>query len=207
MTISLMELMIALLSGGLLQFTAQYLIAAKKSSQNNLKTIIETWREDNERLRLVETENGKKIDNLNNVISNMSFKIKVLESAKFSIPYPMWIKGSDGRIISINNEYELFFLKPKGLSSVNYIGKTDYDLWPDDIASQYRANDFKVLTNNKPFLGAENIPNILGKNDIWIIVKYPIDLIGTDSDQLKAIGGLALPYKDIQEYISKELGK
>lgn len=67
---------------------------------------------------------------------------KVLIASIDGINQWMWTKDTEGRYHVINKAYAGFFNKePKDL-----IGFTDYDLWPEDYAAKYRADDAEVLS-------------------------------------------------------------
>lgn len=49
-------------------------------------------------------------------------------------------------------------------SSAEFIGKTDYDLFPKELAENYREDDCKVLESGKPIIGmVERLPDLNGK--------------------------------------------
>ena len=64
------------------------------------------------------------------------------------IPYPAWVKvaeeGASGPIFKmwhINRRYEDVF----GVTKGNYVGKTDYQIWPETLADEYYKNDLSVF--------------------------------------------------------------
>ena len=58
-------------------------------------------------------------------------------------PYMTWLKDTKGRYIKINKTY-YDYVQRKGARQV--IGKTDFDLWPKDLAEKFRASDAEVMT-------------------------------------------------------------
>lgn len=58
-----------------------------------------------------------------------------------NIPHSAWFKNLDGRYMAINQPY----LKLLGVTRSEVIGKTDFDLWPKEVALTYQREDQKVL--------------------------------------------------------------
>jgi len=53
----------------------------------------------------------------------------------------IFLKDLDGKYLFINKQYELLF----HINNNQFIGKTDYDIHPEDIANKVRENDKEVL--------------------------------------------------------------
>ena len=53
----------------------------------------------------------------------------------------IYLKDRDGRYLLVNDRFQLLYDIPRERA----IGKTDHDLFPEDIADGFRANDLKVL--------------------------------------------------------------
>ena len=66
---------------------------------------------------------------------------QLLESVLENSPAVVYAKRKDGVYTYINREWERFC----DLTREQVIGKTDYDLFPPDIAKQFRSNDLAVL--------------------------------------------------------------
>lgn len=59
-----------------------------------------------------------------------------------NIPYLVWLKDRDSRFVAVNQA----FLRATGKSSMNeVVGKTDFDLWPLELAQKYRDDDLDVM--------------------------------------------------------------
>lgn len=99
-----------------------------------------------------------------------------------ALPDPVWIKGVDGRMKWVNENY----CKEFDCERTKYLGKTDYDIWPAEVADRFRFNDNRVLTTKQPYLSIEN----LGEEGDWYVEKFPI--FGADS-QVIGIGGRCWP--------------
>jgi len=79
------------------------------------------------------------------------------------------IKDNDGCYLLINRRYEEIL----GLGNEAVRGKTDYDLFPREIADQFRANDLRVLTQKSPCQVEELWPHSDGLHT-YLSVKFPI---------------------------------
>ncbi len=60
-----------------------------------------------------------------------------------AVPAMIWQKDTEGRYIMVNQLY----CKTVGLSEEAVIGNTDFDLYPDEIASRYMEDDQEILTS------------------------------------------------------------
>ena len=105
---------------------------------------------------------------------------KVLQTFLDAMPFPAWAKeevpGNPARLqmILLNNAYVYTIGKTKR----EYIGRTDFAIWPKDIAQEFYDNDLKVLETNGTLQTIEDVPYY---RDNWKvtkmkIVKYKIDL-------------------------------
>jgi PAS domain S-box-containing protein len=60
------------------------------------------------------------------------------------------------------------------ITRTEVIGKTDYELFPKDVADKLRANDRRVLNEGKPITIDETVPNSNGEMREYVVTKYPI---------------------------------
>lgn len=66
---------------------------------------------------------------------------RTLASVVDNIPHFIWAKDTTGKYHMVSKSYaELFSMTPREM-----IGLTDYDLFPDDMADLFRADDIEVL--------------------------------------------------------------
>ena len=87
----------------------------------------------------------------------------------------IYIKGTDGRYLLINRQYETLF----HVSGEQARGKTDYDLFPHAAADAFRANDWQVLAANRALTFEETAPQDDGIHT-YVSVKFPLhDSAGT----------------------------
>ena len=81
----------------------------------------------------------------------------------------IYLKDINGEYLLINSQYEnLFNISNKGI-----IGKTDYDIFPKDIADKLIKNDQEVIDNKGSFTFEETLPHDDELNT-YISVKFPL---------------------------------
>jgi PAS domain S-box-containing protein len=86
----------------------------------------------------------------------------------------IYLKDREGRYLFINREYDQLF----HISREQIKGKTDYDLFPKEMADAFRANDRRVLESGVPLEFEERVPQDDGIH-IYISNKFPMrDLAG-----------------------------
>lgn len=68
-----------------------------------------------------------------------------------TVPAMIWQKDKEGRYLTANKRYR----DAVGLSEEAMIGKTDFDLYPDDIARHYAEVDREILSSHEPQCGIE----------------------------------------------------
>lgn len=97
-----------------------------------------------------------------------------------SIPFMIWLKDKDGRLLATNTAYAKMagVMDPKSLE-----GKTDLDIWPKSLAETYVEDDLKVLNSGEPVILAEKIKNKDGEMYWAETYKAPVivndEVIGT----------------------------
>jgi diguanylate cyclase (GGDEF)-like protein/PAS domain S-box-containing protein len=97
-----------------------------------------------------------------------------------SIPFMIWLKDKDSHILTANIAYAEMagFTDPKYLE-----GKTDYDLWPNYLASNYVEDDLKVLSSGEPAILTEQVKKTNGDVQWVETFKAPVivdgEVIGT----------------------------
>lgn len=191
------EIILFITGGGLVSFF-NYFREKRKDRTDEFKELLEytkslvTERDAKiEKMQAEYNECREMMLQLKEEINELKGKVIVLESAHFDIPFPMWLKGLDGKMISVNTEYENNFLKPNGKTAKDYINKTDEQVWGAEISKEYQLNDKLTLkSKNGYWSGKEKI--IIGDTDvtdIWTIVKY----VRYAGKTPIGIGGIAIP--------------
>lgn len=163
--------------GGLRVF--DFFLGKKKESRYDFKSIITTYGEDNERLRLkmdaMESElKAQKEQQLKDKeeIHKLSMKLQLMESAHYDLPIPSWLKDTNGVMLALNPAYEELFLRPLELNPSDYIGKTDIEFWGEKVGKQFMNKDQQVFRQGKSELVIEHIPLPNGEFARYLILKY-----------------------------------
>jgi PAS domain S-box-containing protein len=78
-------------------------------------------------------------------------------------PYMAWLKDKEGRYIKVNKKYAQYVRleDPRQI-----IGKTDFDLWPKEMAVKYRVDDAEVISTRQ--LKRFEDASLDGKNLHWV---------------------------------------
>jgi PAS domain S-box-containing protein len=85
----------------------------------------------------------------------------------------IYMRDLDGRYMLINREFERLF----DLRREKVLGLTDHDLFPLDIADEFRANDVAAVERGRPVHTEEDAPGEDGLHT-YITVKFPIFTAG-----------------------------
>ena len=117
-------------------------------------------------------------------------KVTMLESSHQDAPIPIWLKDQFGIMLALNPAYEKTFLLPIGKTRDDYLHRSDYDIWPDEVAAEYIKNDKMVQRTMDIWIGYENIIDHQGNKVKWKIIKYP----RTANGVLIGIAGIAVPH-------------
>lgn len=180
-------------SGGL----ASWWMNRRSSKRDDFDRIVQVWSEDNNRLRKDIESLSLRIDTLETELSrekamnkDLQNKLILLESAHHDLPFPQWLKDTNGYMLSLNKAYEDVFLKPAGKTASDYIGHTDEEIWGTEVAKQFAIGDQHARREKGYWIGIEPIQ--ISGNDIserWKIVKYA-RLVG---GVVVGIAGIAIP--------------
>jgi PAS domain S-box-containing protein len=79
------------------------------------------------------------------------------------------VKDRSGRYQRINRRFEEIF----GLDRSEVLGKTDYELFPREIADRFHANDLEVMQGAQPLQFEETAPHQGGTHH-YLSVKFPL---------------------------------
>lgn len=84
-------------------------------------------------------------------------------------PSVVYIKDKDGCYRLVNSRYEELF----GIRNEEIQGKSDHDIFPKEIADQFRENDLRVFAEGRPCQVEERVPHEDGIH-IYLSVKFPL---------------------------------
>ncbi len=99
-------------------------------------------------------------------------------------PAVAFMKDRAGRMLYVNRTYERVFHTT--LAAVE--GKTDFDLWPQDVAQRLRKTDEAILSGDRAVEVLEIVPTPEGGYRRWLAFKFPFR---DGADELR-LGGMAV---------------
>lgn len=150
-----------------------------KTENKELELRIEDLTKQVQSLQIAQLRNSQNALLFNNSIDNF--------------PFPYWVKSREGRMVKINTAFEDAYLKPVGKDRLDYIDKTDYDIWTDEEANNFAVTDNQVVRTKKEVVFIETI-TLNGKKKRLLVTKFPIFL----SSEVIGIAGFSVP----KEFIS-----
>lgn len=89
-----------------------------------------------------------------------------------NFPFLVWLKDADNRLLAVNQAYADIC---GAASPEELLGKTDLDLWPEDLAQRYRADDREVLRTRQKKSGEEPIEDRRGVRKWFEVYKAPVE--------------------------------
>lgn len=152
---------ISFISGGGLLAVGNYFVQNRSNNTAEFSLLIERYKliVDAQDSKIKELEKLKDVvQSLKDELTRLQSKILILETHYVDYPFPAWLKDINGVMIALNDHYEEEFLIPMGKTMTQYIGKTDFDIWPTDVAEEYASHDKLVLKSKSPvWTGEESI--------------------------------------------------
>ena len=100
------------------------------------------------------------------------------------LPGLAWIKDLDGRYVFVNDAAEQAFRRPRA----ELLGRTDEQIFPPEVAAQFRANDAEALASGTGIETIETLEHADGVHHS-MVSKFPIP--GPDGEP-SLIGGVAI---------------
>lgn len=101
-----------------------------------------------------------------------------------------WMKDEEGRHTFMSDNYE----KRVGVRFEDWCGKTDFELWPREIAEKLHENDLAVLKSGKHIEIVEEARSPDGSTSWWLNSKFPF----VDSSGKKYVGGLGVDITELK---------
>ena len=95
-----------------------------------------------------------------------------------------WMKDENGRHVFLSKNYQSAF----GVKFDDWKGKTDFELWPQEVAEKFRKNDLKVLSQGNTIEVVEMALLPDGSQSWWLNRKF----LFIDSSARKYVGGLGV---------------
>jgi PAS domain S-box-containing protein len=103
-------------------------------------------------------------------------------------PAVAFMKDPEGRFIYHNRPFQRLFQR----GAEKLIGKTDFDLFPAEVARQLRENDAAVLSAGRAVETIERVPTPDGVLREWLVFKFPF----LDGSGRRLLGGVAVDITD-----------
>lgn len=195
------EKILYLLGGGTFIGVLNYFNNRRRENRTDFSAILEAQVKMNEDLRKrldkeekYAKDNREEIFKLKTELSQLQFQFNMMESAHSDLPIPFWLKDTDGKMLALNSAYEREFLLPLGKSRKQYVGNTDFEMWPEDIAREYTMNDLEVYESGGSLFFQETVQKADGENVKYHVIKYT-RYVGTIK---VGIAGIAIPQKIFQ---------
>jgi PAS domain S-box-containing protein len=107
-------------------------------------------------------------------------------------PAIAWMKDQDGRYVYLSGGFE----KNYQVQLVDWLGKTDQEIWPAALADELQQNDRAVLAANRVLETIERVPNSDGEYRVWRVHKFPL----RSSSGERYVGGTALDVTNEQSH-------
>ena len=107
-----------------------------------------------------------------------------LQAILNNAPSVIYLKEPEGQILLVNREFETIF----NTTSTEAVGKSDRELFGEDIAAAFAVNDRLVVETCQPLQTEEVVVQADGKLHTYLSIKFPLfDLQG----KVVQIGGIA----------------
>ncbi|MBG9377619.1 PAS domain S-box protein [Panacibacter sp. DH6] len=113
----------------------------------------------------------------------------LIDSFMNNSPASAWICDAAGRLLNMNRYYLAF----TGLS-INDIGKSLWDIFPQHLADLYQLNNNIVLTTQKVLKTEEISIDLKGRTRNFLVYKFPLTTI----DHNKLVGGWAIDITELK---------
>jgi PAS domain S-box-containing protein len=107
-------------------------------------------------------------------------------------PSIIYMKNLRGQVLLVNNGFIRLF----GGKKEDYLGKTEFEYLPVEIAKQYRDNDQKVVETGNILHIEEEAIDKEGKKRIYFSVKFPVR---DKSGNIYAVSGISTDITDSKE--------
>ncbi len=99
-----------------------------------------------------------------------------------------WMKDTEGRYVYLSSNFERRF----GVRLDDALGRTDFDLWPREMAQQFQDNDCLVLRQDRGVEAVEEAQDPDGGRSWWLSYKFPY----RDESGKRYVGGLGVDITD-----------
>jgi PAS domain S-box-containing protein len=94
-----------------------------------------------------------------------------------------WLKDEDGRYVFLSKNFQRF-----GMGIEEWVGRTDFDFWPREVAETFRRNDLAVLKSGQNVEVVEEAVYPDGSRSWWLNHKFRLE----GADGRHYVGGLGV---------------
>jgi diguanylate cyclase (GGDEF)-like protein/PAS domain S-box-containing protein len=112
-------------------------------------------------------------------------------------PLTVSIKDSQGRLVYYNKP----FAKRFEITQHEWLGKDDFEIWPEDLAQEVRTGDLATLAGSQTVVSEHAVPVPGGALAYWRSFKFPV----TDISGTRYVAGIGLDIT--KERVARELVK
>lgn len=201
-----LTILLAVIASGVLNVIFTWVLNRGKESRASLQSFIDVLNQDNAQLRVREDKLQTDLDeykaanelekrNMLSDLADLRSTVQLLQSTTQSAPVAMWLKNMKLEMLSLNQAYEDLFLMPRGLSRRDYIGKTDVDVWPEEIAKAFQKNDYSVIRTGKTLYAIEKVIT----NDGLEVDCYVVKFVRWAGPVKVGIAGIAFLLEDFKD--------
>lgn len=127
---------------------------------------------------------GNRIDitELKRTAEELRVRELYLRATLDNLPFFFWLKDAEMRFLAVNK----VFAEACGRGTPeNVVGLTDFDVWPQDLAERYRADDTEVMASRQEKALEEPVA---GGSDVGWIETYKKPVVAEDGTLLGTVG-------------------
>ena len=139
-------------------------------------------REKNNILERYIAQHVREIADLKQKIKEVEIYNQILKSIPAAWPFPVWMVNMRHEYDYISPLYEEIFLRPRGKTAEECLGKNLYDVWEKELADAFISHNKKVMESGDIYNGIETVTDRSGSQKQWQVLKWkreiPFGLIG-----------------------------
>lgn len=183
-----LTILLAVISAGWFAETIGLFKFNQELNQSDKTLLINELRDDRNYYQTLYRDCQESVNDMQKDLAFLKSNLQLVGAITNDLPMPMWLKDVDGRMMYLNKAYEQAYLIPMGLTANDYIGKTDADVWGEEIGEMYRQADAIAMQSDKPTISIERVEGKGLKSRDIKVVKYRRKLGNT----VLGIGGMAI---------------
>lgn len=131
---------------------------------------------------------AKELDGLKPEIDDIDL---FLQKTVDTLPAIFYAKDLEGNFIVVNKSFENFVGEP----SDKIVGKSNHDIFPKDIADQFRDNDLAIIESGTTQESIETATNADGTEQFYHSYKFPYF---NEQNKIYATGGVSFNITDLK---------